>query len=720
MITSSELVQKIKKYQTNFDEQLVVDAYELSFKSHSKQIRSSGEPYFIHPLAVAESLIEYKLDSKTIITALLHDTVEDTDVTLEDIEKRFGEEVAALVDGVTKLGKLESLSPSQKAAENFRKLVMAMSQDIRVLVVKLADRLHNMQTINFIKSEEKRVRIAKESLAIYAPLAARVGMYKIRDDIQELSFAVINPEAQSYIIDKLDELEESEKDIIDKIFADLKGAIDASKIISLGTYDIAGRKKKPFSIWNKMKSKNVGFGHLHDIMAFRIIVEDVAECYSMMGVINCNYSMIPDSFKDYISTPKENDYQSLHLLVLGPQNKKIEIQIRTKEMNRVAELGVAAHWNYKEKSKSSDENEQYAWIRELIGLFEQADAGEVLRDHKIQMHKDQVFCFTPNGDVFNLPVGATIVDFAYAVHSGVGNRCVGAKVNGTIVPLRQKLNNGDQVEIVTEQGAHPSPNWMQFVATSKAKVAIKNFIRNKKHSQYVTLGKAILNKFFATNNLEISDRLLEGVLIKFHKKTVDDLYVFVAEGLIPRNEVLKAVYPMHQDAKIAKKEQDNTKNDWFEKVPKKNSLAVEGLLSGMALNLAICCQPIPGDDILGVINTGSGVSVHNKTCPTLKTIALNPQKLLHVHWRQNDYGEDEFYQSRVMVLMHNKSGSLADVSSIIAQKKINIANIKINQRSSDFFEVVIDMNVKNTEHLEEIMSSLKMSKKIIEVNRFEG
>ncbi|MFT6107045.1 MAG: GTP pyrophosphokinase, partial [Rickettsiales bacterium] len=472
MISSVELVEKIKKYQTNFDEQLVIDAYNLAEKSHSKQIRSSGEPYFIHPLAVAESLLEYKVDSTTIITALLHDVVEDTEVTLEDIEIKFGETIAALVDGVTKLGKLESSSPSQKAAENFRKLVMAMSQDIRVLVVKLADRLHNMQTINFIKSEEKRIRISKDSLMIYAPLAARIGMYKIRDDIQELSFAVVNPEARSYIIDKLGELEESEKDIIEKIFIELKEKIDSSEIISAKSYEIAGRKKKPFSIWNKMKSKNVGFGHLNDIMAFRIIVESLADCYVMMGVINCNYSMIPDSFKDYISTPKENGYRSLHLLVLGPENKKIEIQIRTKDMNRVAELGVAAHWNYKEKSKSGKENEQYAWIRELIGLFEQVDASEVLRDHKIQMHKDQVFCFTPNGDVFNLPIDSTAVDFAYEVHSGVGNRCVGVKINGVIAPLRQKLSNGDQVEIITEQGAKPSPHWMQFVVTSKAKVAI--------------------------------------------------------------------------------------------------------------------------------------------------------------------------------------------------------------------------------------------------------
>ncbi|MFT7087821.1 MAG: GTP pyrophosphokinase [Rickettsiales bacterium] len=714
MISSLELVKKIKEYQTNFNEQLVIDAYNLAEKSHLSQTRSSGEPYFIHPLAVAQTIIEYKLDSTSVITALLHDVVEDTQITLEEIEKKFGKDVSYLVDGVTKLSKIENLSPSQKSAENFRKLLMAMSQDIRVLLVKLADRLHNMQTIDFIKSEEKRVRISKESLAIYAPLAARIGMYKIRDDLQELSFAQINPEAQKYILDKLTELKESKKDVIEKIFFDLKNTIGSSEV----GFEITGREKKPYSIWNKMKTQNVGFGHVHDIMAFRIVVEKIADCYTILGVVNCNYNMIPGSFKDYISTPKENGYQSLHLSLLGPQNKKIEIQIRTREMNQIAEMGVAAHWNYKEKSVASNENEQYKWIRELITLFEGADASEVLRDHKIQMHKDQVFCFTPNGDIFNLQNGATIIDFAYTIHSEIGNKCVGAKINGMIAPLRQKLDNGDQVEIITDKNAKPSPHWMQFATTSKARVAVKNFIRNEKRSEYVALGGAILNKFFTKNNLEINEKLLTGILGNFRKKTIEDLYATVAEGLISRNEILKAVYPEYQEAKILKK--DKAAKDWFHKAPTKHSLAVEGLVPGMAIQLSGCCHPIPGDNIVGVINTGTGVSVHNQTCNNLKSMALNPQKLLDICWRSNNYGQEEFYESRVMVMMYNALGSLADVSSIIAQKKINIVNIKINNRSKDFFEVVIDMNVKSVEHLEGIMSLLRMSNKIIEVHRFNG
>jgi GTP pyrophosphokinase len=465
-----------------------------------------------------------------------------------------------------------------------------------------------------------------------------------------------------------------------------------------------------------MKNCNVGFGHLHDIMAFRIITTDIANCYRVLGIINSNYNMIPGSFKDYISTPKENNYQSLHFSSLGPQNKKIEIQIRTQEMHKTAEMGIAAHWSYKEKG-NNEEGKKYEWMRELITLFEQADSSEVMRDYNIDMHNDQVFCFTPSGDIFNLPIGASIVDFAYAIHSEVGNSCISAKINGSTMPLNHRLNNGDQVEIMTDKESNPSPNWMQFVTTSKARASIRNFIRSKKRSEYIALGRAILNKFFAANNLEINEKLLEGILPNFNKKSIDDLYTFVAEGLVSRNEILKAVYPDQQKEAIVKKDQNATeREDWFAKIPNINSIPVEGLIYGMAINFAACCNPIPGDNITGVINTGSGVTIHNKTCLTLKSIALNPQKLVDICWRA---GNDlDFYQSRIMVVMRNASGSLAEVSSNIARQKININNIKINNRANDFFEVIIDINVKNTDHLEEIMSTLRMSKTIVEVHRF--
>lgn len=716
MINSCDLIDKIKKYHANFDEAMLLDAYNFSLQAHSLQTRSSGDPYFSHPLAVAEILVDLKMDSTSIITALLHDVVEDTPVTLEIIEKKFGEEVANLVDGVTKLSKIEAMPTNQKAAENFRKLVMAMSQDIRVLLVKLADRLHNMRTIHFIKSEERRVKISSESLAIYAPLAARIGMYKIRDELQELSFEQINPEGRKYIVEKLEELRESKRDLVEKIIEDLQEKISANNKNNI-QFEISGRQKQPYSIWNKMKSHNVGFAYLYDIMAFRVVVENVADCYQVLGIINSNYNMIPGSFKDYISTPKENGYRSLHLSSLGPQNKKIEIQIRTREMHKTSELGVAAHWSYKQEVRVGIENEQYKWIRELINLFEQmGDASEVLKNHKIQMHDDQVFCFTPNGDIFNLPVGSTLVDFAYAVHSQIGNSCISGKVNGVTTTLRQKLENGDQVEIITEKNAKPSPAWLQFVITSKAKAAIKHFIRNEKYAEYSTLGKAIITKFFASKNLEINDKLLKGVLGNFNKKTLNDLYVFIAEGLVTRNEILKVIYPDYQDENQKKTKKDSlNKNDWFKKSPTKYSLPIDGLVAGMAIHLASCCHPIPGDDIVGIINTGSGVTIHNRTCQTLNTVVLNPQRLLDVCWKNGQ--DNDLYQSRIMIVMHNTSGSLAEVSNAIAKKNINITNIQINSRSVDFFEVIIDMEVKNTEHLENIMSSLRMSKKIVEVSK---
>ena len=721
-MNDGDLVQQIKKYCSNFNEQLVIDAYNFSLQAHSLQIRSSGDPYFSHPLAVAEILIDLKLDPISIITALLHDVVEDTAVTLETIEQKFGEEVAMLVDGVTKLSKIESMSANHKTAENFRKLVIAMSKDIRVLLVKLADRLHNMRTLNFIESEERRIKIATESLAIYAPLAARIGMYKIRDELQELSFEQINKDARNYIIGKLNEFKASKKDVVEKIINDLQQKISEQNLQSI----ILGREKKPYSIWNKMKTKNIGFASIGDIMAFRIVVETIANCYQALGIINTNYNMIPGSFKDYISTPKENGYRSIHIAVLGPENKKIEVQIRTKEMHQTAEFGVAAHWSYKDQVKINATNQQYEWIRELVNLFEHSnDSVEVLSSHKIQMHDDQVFCFTPDGDVHNLPIGATIIDFAYSIHSQIGNSCIGGRINGVAVPLRKKLENGDQVEIITDPNSKPSPSWLQFVNTSKAKIAIKHFIRNEKHSQYSVLGKAILYKFFASNNLEINDKLLAGILPKFSRKTLEDLYVFVAEGLISRNDVLKAIYPQHLDDSKKNFRKDNLhKNDWPKKTSNTHSLAIDGLVEGMAIKFASCCHPIPGDNIVGVINIGAGVTIHNNTCHNLKTIALNPQRLLDVCWKQKhgmtqeDNGQDkdeDLYQARIVVLMNNISGSLAEVSSALAHNKININNIQINTRSIEFFEVIIDIGVRSTEHLEDIMSSLRILKKVAEV-----
>ncbi len=716
MISVAELITKIKSYHPNLNEALIQKAYVLSKTSHGNQKRHSGDPYFLHPLAVAEILIDLKLDQETIITALLHDVVQDTDVTLEEIEKTFGENVAKLVDGVTKLGKIESISANERVAENFRKLTLAMSEDIRVLFVKLADRLHNMSTLSYMPSREKREKKARESLDIYAPLAARIGLNKIKDELQDYSFEAIDPESRNQIVQNLNYLKEKEKDIIEDIIKELSSKLQTEGV----NFKISGREKKPYSIWLKMKKQNVAFHHLHDIIAFRIVVDDLAQCYRVLGIINSNYNMIPGTFKDYISTPKENGYKSLHLAILGPMNKKIEIQIRDQKMHEIADLGVAAHWHYKEQNNSkykrnlSSENHQYLWINELVALFENSEfASDALKQHKLEMHKNEVFCFTPNGDIFNLPIGATVIDFAYAIHSQVGNNCVSAKVNGVITPLRQKLENGDQVEILTSKNSKPSPNWLQFVTTSKAKYAIKSFIKTEKFTEYSALGKAILNKFFASKNLEITEKMLEKILPNFRRKTVADLYVKIADGSLARADVLKFLYP---DFKEDSKQLSQIKTQ-EKKKKSSHAIPIEGLVSGMAIHYAGCCIPIPGDLIVGVINTGTGVTIHAQNCHNLKNIALNPQRIVDVCWKSDDEIGDDLYSSRVKIIVHNQSGSLADVSSIIASKKINITGIKTTNRSTDHIEFIIDIEVKNLENLEEIISSLRISKKILEVQR---
>lgn len=724
MLTSNELIAKIKLYNPRVNSSLIQKAYILAKDAHGSQKRHSGDSYFSHPIAVAEIIADLKLDEQSIITALLHDVIEDTDLTLNDINEIFGDEISRLVDGVTKLGKIDvaNVNENERLAENFRKLAMAMSQDIRVLLVKLADRLHNMRTLNFVPSKEKRIKKATESLEIYAPLAGRIGLSKIKDEIQELAFEIIDPQARLQIIEKLTEIREKNKDLIEKILQQLTEIFKNENF----EVEIQGREKKPYSIWLKMKRQNIGFHNLHDIMAFRIVVKNVGECYRALGIVNSSFNMIPSTFKDYISTPKDNGYQSLHLAILGPFNKKIEIQIRDISMHEISELGVAAHWNYKEKINKKTknkiaivgkENDQYRWIRELINLFENSEsASEVLKNNKLSMHHDEVFCFTPNGDIFNLPLGSTIIDFAYAVHSEVGNRCISAKVNGAIAPLRQRLENGDQVEILTAKNAKPSPNWLQFASTSKAKTAIRNFIRNEKYSEYSVLGKAILQKFFLSKNVEFSEAILEKSLNKFAKKNTADLCFKVADGTISRHDVFKIIYPDYENEN---KHLKNPKNQ--NKSNKKNhSLPIDGLVDGMAIRYAGCCSPIPGDSIVGIINTGTGVTIHNQMCLNLKNLALNPQRVLDVCWKSDDKIGDETYSSQIRVVVENKSGALADITNIIAKKKMNIGHIKTTNRCADTFEVVINIDVKSVEHLEEMLSALRMSKKTIEVERIAG
>ena len=716
MVSLSDLIAKIRKYNNNFDENLFKKAYIVAKGAHGNQKRHSGELYFSHPIAVAEILIELKLDLDSIIAALLHDVVEDTDITLQELEDQFGPDVRKLVDGVTKLGKISSISTSEKEAENFRKLTMAMSQDVRVLLIKLADRLHNMRTLFYVPSKEKREKKAKECLDIYAPLAARIGLDTIKNELQDIAFSVIDAESRNHINDCLNDLRQKNKNLTEKIISHLERIFKEEGI----DCRIYGREKKPYSIWLNMKKKNIGFHNLHDIIAFRVITKSMIECYKALGVINMSFNMIPGTFKDYISTPKDNGYQAIHLVTLGPFHKKIEIQICDENMYNIAENGVAAHWHYKEKYSNSEKTrpnqlldlEQYKWIRELISLFESSDnASEALKHYDLSMHKNEVFCFTPDGDIFNLPYGSSIVDFAYEIHSDVGNKCCSAKVNGVIVPLRRKIENGDQIEIITSNKSKPSSNWLQFVATSKAKVAIKHFIKNEKYDEYSSLGKAILMRHFKSHKVEFSENLIEKVLPHFRKKTANDLYFRVAEGVISKSEVLKQLYP----EKKAEKNVVTTQSGAYD-LPTHN-IAISGLVEGMSLKYAKCCFPVPGDEIYGVLNTGVGVTIHRKNCNNIKNSHIPENKLLEVGWKDEDRYPDARFLCKIIVMVENSPGILAEVSNILIKKKATVRNISTLNRSDNYFELLIDLEIENTQHVENILSSLLISRKILEAKR---
>ena len=716
MIRQFELVERVKAYDPAADEDALNRAYVFAMKAHGSQSRASGDPYFSHPLGVAEILARMKLDSATIVTGLLHDTVEDTVATLEQIEQLFGKEVARLVDGVTKLSRIELQSDHTKHAENFRKLVLAMSADIRVLLVKLADRLHNMRTLDYIKDVDKRRRIALETLEIYAPLAERMGMQKMKDELENLAFAELYPDAKESIAHRLKYLREQGGEIVPRIIAELKRTLDAAGIEAW----ISGREKTPYSIWRKMQRKNISFEQLSDIMAFRIVVPDVTACYQALGVLHSTYSMVPGRFKDYISTPKPNNYRSIHTGVIGPERQRIEVQIRTHEMHDVAELRRRGPLALEAGGARSSTARQYRWLRELLDILEHAAGPEEFLEHtKLEMFQDQVFCFTPKGDLIALPRGATPVDFAYAVHSQVGDRTVGAKINGRMTPLRTPLQNGDQVEIVTSRNQTPSPTWERFVVTGKARACIRRFIRTQQRAQYLELGRSILAKDFRHDGHDLSEKALDGALKKLKYETVDELLVGVGSGNVTGREVIHAVFPGVKSA-------DGTiptppKRPRSRKPQAKDGMAIPitGLIPGMAINFAGCCHPLPGDRIVGIVATGKGVTIHTIDCETLESFADAPERWLDVAWHM-DPAKAEAHVGRLHVVVANEPGSLGSLSTVIGKSEGNITNLKITNRSMDFFEMMIDVEVKDVKHLTNIIAALRATPAINTVERARG
>ncbi len=718
MIRQFELVETVKAYDPHADEDAINRAYVFALRAHGTQKRANGDPYFSHPLEVAGILTRYRLDTATIVTALLHDTLEDTEATADQVRRQFGEEVFQLVDGVTKLSQLELQSDKSKQAENFRKLLLAMSRDIRVLLVKLADRLHNMRTLAFVETADKRHRIARETLEIYAPLAERIGMQDWKDELEDIAFAELYPDARESLRRRMEVRRAEGSGLVERLCNDIRGRLVVAGIEA----QVVGREKRPYSIWRKMQRRQIEFEQLSDIMAFRVLVGSVAGGYAALGQIHGAWSVVPGRFKDYISTPKPNGYRSLHTGVLVPGGQRIEVQIRTQDMHDIAERGVAAHWDYKQVAGGGpDAHRHYRWLQELLDILENAAGPEEFLEHtRLEMFADQVFCFSPKGEVFALPGGSTPVDFAYAVHTDVGDHCVGAKVNGRLVPLRTQLANGDQVEILTSRNQTPAPEWEQLVVTGKARARIRRFVRLEQRRQYASLGRDIVEKAFRKEDKSFNDKALAGVLGQFHVETAEDLFAAVGSGNHTGRDVVRAVHP-EIDTDAAKKKRSN--GGLFGLGRKRgaakaseHAVPIRGLIPGMAVHLARCCYPLPGDRIVGIVTTGKGVTIHTIDCATLDSFADSPERWVDVAWDADGLGDGK-QVSRIIVTLLNEPGSLSDMSNVIAKADGNISNLKFTNRNVDFFDLQVDIEVADVRHLSDIVAALRAAPAVTTVRR---
>lgn len=714
------LEQKIGGY-SRADQAFIRKAFDFANEAHKGQERQSKEPYITHPVAVASILADMHLDIFSVVTGLLHDTVEDTSTSIESIQKEFGNEVADLVQGVTKLSKIELKSHKTKEAENFRKLVLAMSDDIRVLLVKLADRLHNMRTLSYKKFQESRERTARETMEIYAPLAERIGMHEIQEELEDRAFRELKPNIYESFIKRLELLQVEGDNIIEKVKEDLKKTLFSVGVIG----EVSGRQKTPYSIWNKTSHKEVKFEQISDVMAFRIIVNSIPDCYQALGAVHSHYTVLPGKFKDYIGTPKPNHYQSLHTTV-GHQGQSIEIQIRTKEMHAIAEYGVAAHWEYKQKSLDSQnigkEGRQYGWLRTLLDILDTANGPEEFLEHtKMEMYPNRVFCFTPLGEIISLPKGATCIDFAYAVHSDIGNKCTSAKINGKLVPLRTEISNGDQVEVITSPNHEPSPAWEKFVVTGRARSSIRRYVRLKKRSQFITLGVRIVEKYFEKKGKKFERQLLEPILENFNCQNIDDLLFAVGNGeytgqeivssLFHDNDIMSQQIPTNQFHSLkSQKEKELDSGKPASCFP----IFIKDLIPGLAVHYAKCCHPLPGDKIIGIRIKGKGYTVHTLGCEVLNQYDDKQDRLEDAFWNETEGFQ---FTGRIKVSMINQPGNLGMVSNIIGSEKCNIGNLKITNREVEFSDLVFDLEVQNTGQLESIISNLKGCLVVTKVER---
>lgn len=709
MLRQYELVDRVLAYSPEADEALINRAYVYGTKMHGMQKRANGDPYFSHPIEVAGILTELKLDAATIVTGLLHDTIEDTEATYEEIEQLFGEKIANMVDGVTKLSRLEWDNEQSKQAENFRKFILAMSNDIRVLLVKLADRLHNMRTLHFIKKEEKRQRIAQETLDIYAPLAGRMGMHEVREELEDLSFEQLHPEARATLLERLSELRAESSDVIENIAYDLRQVVAADGL----NVEVYGREKKPFSIWRKMQRRSVSLEQLSDIYGFRVIVDDDAAAYTALGMLHRNWRSVPGRFKDYISTPKNNGYRSLHTTIIGPERKRVEVQIRTRIMHEVAEYGVAAHWFYKENNdvQTSDEfGNTFRWLSQLVELLEHGGTPEEFLEHtKLQLFTDQVFCFTPKGRLISLPRGATSIDFAYAVHTDIGDHCVGSKINGQHMPLRSELKNGDEVDIITSEAQQPLAAWDGIVATGKARSAIRRAVRHAQQEEFARVGKQMLKSLFEQFKKRAGPKVLERALGPLHHKTVEELLADVGQGNLAPHDVLGAVFPKLV-THAGSGDDVSARNQSGHVTVNKGGHALVALvnkaqMAAQSIEFSEDLFAVPGDRLVGIVQPGGGVMLYAIESTELEKFSDDSARWIDVVW---DIAPDapSLFAGRVQVTLANQMGALGAIASLVADYEGNIGNMTMHQRDADFYDLQIEIDVRDSKHLNRILSAL--------------
>jgi len=698
MIDVEDLIALVRNYNPHTDADLIRRAYVYGMKMHDGQFRQSGESYFTHPVAVAAILTEQRLDDATIVTALLHDTIEDTRSTYTEVEGLFGHEIAELVDGVTKLTNLQLSSNASKQAENFRKLLMAMSKDIRVLLVKLADRLHNMRTIKSMRPE-KQAQKARETMEIFAPLAGRMGMQWMREELEDLAFKVLNPEARTSIIRRFVSLQKESGDVISKITHDIRTLMDKAGIEA----DVFGRAKRPYSIWRKMEEKQLAFSRLSDIYGFRVITENVEDCYRVVGLIHQRWRAVPGRFKDYISQPKTNGYRSIHTTVTGRDGKRVEVQIRTRQMHEVAEAGVAAHWSYRdgEPAENPFAVDPAKWLSSLTERFAEGDHEEFLENVKLEMYSDQVFCFTPKGDVVKLPKGATPIDFAYAIHTRIGNSCVGAKVDGIRVPLWTRLKNGQSVDIITAAGQRPQATWLDIVGTGRARAAIRKSLREEDRSRFVKLGAELARVAFEHVGRKVSDKALRTAAKTLGMVDEIELLARLGSAEFTAREVVETLYP--ELAQHGPETVEPTR-------------AVIGLGADQSFRRADCCQPLPGERIVGITYRGQGVVIHAIDCPALEEFEEEPERWVDLHWQPGQH--PPAYTASLKITISNDSGVLGHICTLIGQQKANISDLHFIDRKPDFYSLVVEVELRDVEHLHMLLTALEAETDVAQVERW--